>query len=89
MPERGVDLSPTGALLTTDEIVRLAQLFVSQGVDKIRLTGGEPTVRKDLLELVGEPSFNFWCIRLSPYALGNVLSLTSRLTIPTRTTRED
>ncbi|KJE90936.1 molybdenum cofactor synthesis 1 isoform 1 [Capsaspora owczarzaki ATCC 30864] len=52
MPEHGVELSPNGALLTTDEIIRLAQLFVSQGVDKIRLTGGEPTVRKDLVPLV-------------------------------------
>ncbi|KAH6564136.1 hypothetical protein BASA50_006826 [Batrachochytrium salamandrivorans] len=52
MPEHGVDLSPASALLTTDEIIRLATLFVDQGITKIRLTGGEPTVRKDLLEIV-------------------------------------
>lgn len=52
MPEEGVDLSPPDHLLTTDEILRLARLFVSQGVTKIRLTGGEPTVRKDILDLV-------------------------------------
>ena len=54
MPEEGVMLSKEEKLLTADEIVRLARLFVSQGVTKIRLTGGEPTVRKDLLRIVGE-----------------------------------
>lgn len=53
MPEEGVELSPNGALLTNDEIIRLASLFVENGVNKIRLTGGEPSIRKDLLELVG------------------------------------
>lgn len=53
MPETGVPLLPPTNLLTTPEIERVAQLFVSQGVNKIRLTGGEPTVRKDLLDVVG------------------------------------
>ncbi|XP_031497485.1 GTP 3',8-cyclase, mitochondrial isoform X1 [Nymphaea colorata] len=48
MPAEGVELTPKPELLTTDEIVRLANIFVSSGVDKIRLTGGEPTVRKDI-----------------------------------------
>ncbi|KAJ1913786.1 Molybdenum cofactor synthesis protein 1 [Mycoemilia scoparia] len=52
MPEEGIDLTPKPELLTADEIVRLARIFVSQGVDKIRLTGGEPTVRKDIVELI-------------------------------------
>lgn len=52
MPENGVPLSPPSHLLTTAEIVYLSQVFVSQGVDKIRLTGGEPTVRKDIVELM-------------------------------------
>jgi cyclic pyranopterin phosphate synthase len=54
MPEEGVDLSPNSTLLTTSEIVRLAGLFVRAGVNKIRLTGGEPTVRKDVIEVVGK-----------------------------------
>ncbi|KAK6539890.1 hypothetical protein TWF694_008727 [Orbilia ellipsospora] len=54
MPEEGIDLSPPAHLLTTEEILHLAKLFVSQGVTKIRLTGGEPTVRKDIVELVAE-----------------------------------
>lgn len=54
MPEEGIDLSPPDHLLSTQEILHLAKLFVSQGVTKIRLTGGEPTVRKDIVELVTE-----------------------------------
>lgn len=52
MPEEGVPLSPPSHLLTTPEISYLAALFVSQGVSKIRLTGGEPTVRRDILPLM-------------------------------------
>lgn len=52
MPEEGVPLSPPSHLLTTPEISYLSSLFVSQGVTKIRLTGGEPTVRPDLLDLM-------------------------------------
>uniref|UniRef100_A0A6B2L8C0 GTP 3',8-cyclase n=1 Tax=Arcella intermedia TaxID=1963864 RepID=A0A6B2L8C0_9EUKA len=52
MPEEGVPLKPSDQLLSTAEITRTAKLFVRAGVDKIRLTGGEPTVRKDIKELV-------------------------------------
>lgn len=44
MPEEGVDLTPNDQILSKDEIIRISKLFVSAGVDKIRLTGGEPTV---------------------------------------------
>ena len=53
MPEEGVPLTPTPQLLTAGEIASLARLFASQGVDKIRLTGGEPLLRKDVKEIVG------------------------------------
>lgn len=53
MPSEGVELSPDGNILTNDEVIRLATLFVRSGVTKIRLTGGEPTVRKDIEELIG------------------------------------
>lgn len=43
---------PKGELLTFAEICRLTKLFVSIGVSKIRLTGGEPLLRRDLSELV-------------------------------------
>ncbi|KAI9646199.1 hypothetical protein NHQ30_005639 [Ciborinia camelliae] len=52
MPEEGVPQSPQPDLLTTPEIVLLSSIFVSQGVSKIRLTGGEPTVRRDILPLM-------------------------------------
>ncbi|CAG8172153.1 unnamed protein product [Penicillium nalgiovense] len=54
MPEEGIDLSPQPWLLTSPEIIYLSSLFVSQGVTKIRLTGGEPTVRKDIVPLMQE-----------------------------------
>lgn len=54
MPEEGVELSPSSELLTASEIVRLASLFVSQGVNKIRLTGGEPLLRTDLLDIISK-----------------------------------
>jgi molybdenum cofactor biosynthesis protein A len=52
MPEEGVQLSPRRDILTFEEIERLARVFVGGGVDKIRLTGGEPLVRKDVESLV-------------------------------------
>lgn len=54
MPAEGVPLSPSAHLLTTPEIVYLSELFVKEGITKIRLTGGEPTVRKDILPLMHE-----------------------------------
>ena len=53
MPAEGVPLTAKPQLLTTSEIIKLAKLFVQEGVTKIRLTGGEPTVRPDLLDIVG------------------------------------
>ncbi|KAK4545349.1 hypothetical protein LTR36_003529 [Oleoguttula mirabilis] len=52
MPEEGIQLSPNKDVLTTAEIYYLSALFVNQGVNKIRLTGGEPTVRKDIVPLM-------------------------------------
>nr|XP_014430290.1 molybdenum cofactor biosynthesis protein 1 isoform X1 [Pelodiscus sinensis] len=54
MPEEGVQLTPKSELLTTQEIITLARLFVKQGVDKIRLTGGEPLIRPDVVDIVGQ-----------------------------------
>src|SRR5579863_5829108 len=45
---------PKSAVLSFEEIERLARLFVRAGVKKIRLTGGEPLVRKGLPDLVGK-----------------------------------
>ena len=54
MPADGVSLTDARRLLSAEELLRLAALFVRAGVDKIRLTGGEPTVRPDLAAVVGE-----------------------------------
>lgn len=54
MPAEGVTLSPTEQLITLPEIERLVRLFASHGVQKVRLTGGEPLVRKDIVDIVGE-----------------------------------
>ncbi|OCB85611.1 molybdenum cofactor biosynthesis prote [Sanghuangporus baumii] len=53
MPSEGTELTPSANILNDDEIIRLATLFVKNGVNKIRLTGGEPTVRKGIVDLVG------------------------------------
>jgi GTP 3',8-cyclase len=45
---------PHSALLSFEEITRLARLFLAHGVRKIRLTGGEPLLRKNLEELVSQ-----------------------------------
>lgn len=42
---------PRSDLLTLDELVQVAAVFIRRGVRKIRITGGEPLVRKDILEL--------------------------------------
>ncbi len=52
MPAEGVEFVPREELLTFDEIERIAKVFVRLGIEKIRISGGEPTVRKDITELV-------------------------------------
>ena len=47
MPAEGIPLSPKSHIMSYDEIYTIAKTFVAHGVTKIRLTGGEPLVRKD------------------------------------------
>jgi len=58
MPEQGVPLLPKDDLLTADELERVARVFVDHGVRKIRLTGGEPTIRRDIVDIVGASTFS-------------------------------
>jgi len=51
MPAEGVELTPNAELLSQSEIIRIASTFVEGGVDKIRLTGGEPSIRSDIEEI--------------------------------------
>lgn len=52
MPEEGINYLPKKELLTFEEIIRLVTLMASMGISKIRLTGGEPFVRSDLMALI-------------------------------------
>jgi cyclic pyranopterin phosphate synthase len=52
MPEEGMQFVPRDEILSFEEIARLASLFVELGIESIRLTGGEPTVRRDLHRLI-------------------------------------
>lgn len=47
MPAEGVELTPRNHIMTANEVISLAKQFVDLGVTKIRLTGGEPLIRKD------------------------------------------
>jgi len=60
---------PHGDLLSFEEITRVARLFVAHGVEKLRLTGGEPLLRKNLERLVG-------MLRALPTPSGRPLDLT-------------
>ncbi|WP_223034211.1 GTP 3',8-cyclase MoaA [Hanstruepera marina] len=47
MPAEGIQLSPRSHIMSYDEVYEIAKTFVDHGVTKIRLTGGEPLVRRD------------------------------------------
>ena len=52
MPEEGIDYLPRKELLTYEEMERIVQLFASLGIDKVRITGGEPFLRKGMMEFL-------------------------------------
>ena len=54
MPPEGLPWMPADTLLDFDEIVRLTHLLVGLGIDSIKLTGGEPLVRRDVERLIVE-----------------------------------
>lgn len=56
MPHEGLQWKRKDQLLTYEEIIRISRVFAQMGVDKIRLTGGEPLVRKDLDVLIEQLS---------------------------------
>lgn len=52
MPEEEYEFTQASRLMQADEIATLANIFVQEGVSKIRLTGGEPLVRKDAAQII-------------------------------------
>lgn len=52
MPEEGIKYLPKKELLTFEEIERLVRILAGLGISKVRLTGGEPFVRTDLMDLI-------------------------------------
>jgi len=54
MPEEGVNLASSASILRYEEIMRIARLCVNHGVTRIRVTGGEPLVRKGIVEFIRE-----------------------------------
>lgn len=58
MPEKGIDIVKREELLTFKEMYRITRVLSELGVDKVRLTGGEPFVRKDFVSFLESLSFN-------------------------------
>jgi len=54
MPEGGVEFIPCEKILRYEEIIKLSDIFIAMGIRKIRITGGEPLLRKNILYLVKE-----------------------------------
>ena len=52
MPSEGIDFAKKDKLFTLDELTTVSRILVEQGIDKLRITGGEPFVRKDLMVLL-------------------------------------
>src|SRR5699024_962556 len=53
MPAEGVPWLHRDMILTTDELVRVAEIAAALGIATVRLTGGEPLLRKDVVDVVG------------------------------------
>jgi cyclic pyranopterin phosphate synthase len=56
MPEEGISIIPHGEILTYEEILRVVRVFGTEGISKVRLTGGEPLVRKGIVNFVSRLS---------------------------------
>ncbi|MEP6794011.1 MAG: GTP 3',8-cyclase MoaA [Saprospiraceae bacterium] len=52
MPQQGLEWLPSGALMSYEEMLRLCSLLSREGVEKVRITGGEPFIRKDLIHFL-------------------------------------
>ena len=76
MPEEGVAAAPRADVLTFEEVTRIVQVLASMGTRRVRLTGGEPTVRRELPDLVGRiagvPGIREVCMTTNGHLLGEL-----------------
>ena len=98
MPEEGVNLMHHHDILTFEEITEVVKVAVGLGVDKFRITGGEPLVRKDIVTLIAmiaavrgvkDLSMTTNGIFLEEFALPLKVAGLSRVNISLDTTNED
>jgi cyclic pyranopterin phosphate synthase len=54
IPEEDIEWLPKAELATLEELARIARVAVSRGVRRLRITGGEPLLRKNLPTLIAE-----------------------------------
>jgi GTP 3',8-cyclase len=54
MPEEGIQLRDKAEFMSSEELIEIAKTFVSMGIKKIRLTGGEPLIKKDIGNILEE-----------------------------------
>ncbi len=78
MPEEGILPKDPSEILSFEEIERLVRIFVSLGINKVRLTGGEPLIRKNIISLVSKLSVIKGILDLSMTTNGILLSKFAR-----------
>ena len=60
MPEEGIESIHHDEILTYDEILRICEIVSKLGIRKIKITGGEPLVRKDIVNLIRDIKKKFY-----------------------------
>ncbi len=56
MPEEGIDYVPKEDLMTYEEMLRIVRVLAGMGIEKVRITGGEPFVRRDMMDFLASLS---------------------------------
>jgi len=52
MPEEGIPLIPRERILSYEELLRIVRVFAKEGISKVRLTGGEPLIRRGIVDFI-------------------------------------
>ncbi|MFH1228763.1 MAG: radical SAM protein, partial [Planctomycetota bacterium] len=84
-PDGGPKLSAQSDILSYEEIIRAAQSAIKMGIDKFRITGGEPLLRKNILDFVGQliklPGTRKVSLTTNGYLLGDYAEALGRLNL--------